>query len=201
GPTAVRGGALGGDTTGLTDTTIKIGLFGPLTGQSNIGAKPVKGAAAIYSDINAKGGIHGRRFEIVIEDDGCDGNKGLAAVKKLISQDKVFLLHGAYCSAVGIAIKPEIASHPKIPYVVLTAAHPAISTPLLSNLFQPTATSHIVAQEMIEFALSKPAVKKVAIIRHSDEWASGYFEAAIPALAKHGLTPVKVVAFERGMTN
>src|SRR5215468_7470826 len=92
GPTAVRGGALGGDTTGLTDTTIKIGLFGPLTGQSNIGAKPVKGAAAIYSDINAKGGIHGRRFEIVIEDDGCDGNKGLVAVKKLISQDKVFLL-------------------------------------------------------------------------------------------------------------
>lgn len=199
--TAVTGGALGGDTTGLADTTIKIGLFGPITGQSNIGAKPVKGAAAIYKDINAKGGIHGRQIEIVIEDDGCDGNKGLAAVKKLISQDKVFMLHGAYCSAVGLAIKSEIASHPNIPYVVLTAAHPAISTPILSNLFQPTATAHIVAQQMVEFALSKPAIKRIAIIRHSDDWASGYFEAAIPALASHRLTPVKVVAFERGMTD
>jgi branched-chain amino acid transport system substrate-binding protein len=200
-PTAVTGGTLGGDTTGLTDTTIKIGLFGPITGQSNIGAKPVKGAAAIYKDVNAKGGIHGRQIEIVIEDDGCDGSKGLIAVKKLISQDKVFLLHGAYCSAVGLAIKPEIASNPNIPYVVLTAAHPAISTPLLSNLFQPTATAHIVAQQMVEFALSNPAVKRIAIIRHSDDWASGYFEAAIPALASHRLTPVKVVAFERGMTD
>jgi branched-chain amino acid transport system substrate-binding protein len=199
--TAVMGRALEGDTTGLTDTTIKIGLFGPMTGQSNIGAKPVKGAAAIYQDINAKGGIHGRQIEIVIEDDGCDGNKGLAAVKKLISQDNVFMLHGAYCSAVGLAIKSEIASNPNIPYVVLTAAHPAISTPLLSNLFQPTATAHIVAQQMVEFALSKPAVKSIAIIRHSDEWASGYFEAAIPALASHGLTPVRVVVFERGMTD
>jgi branched-chain amino acid transport system substrate-binding protein len=194
-------GAFAGDATGVTDTTIKIGLFGPMTGQSNIGAKPVYGAAAIYQDVNAKGGIHGRKIEIVIEDDGCDGNKGIAAVKKLIAQDQVFMLHGAYCSAVGLAIRPEIASHPNVPYVVLTAANPHISSPLLPNLFQPTATAHIIAQQMVEFALSKPGAKKIAIIRHSDEWASGYFEAAVPELAKHGLTPVKVEAFERGMTD
>src|SRR5215469_2696881 len=85
--------AFAGDTTGVTGTAIKIGLFGPMTGQSNLGAKPVYGAAAIYKDVNAKGGIYGRKIEIVIEDDGCDGNKGIAAVKKLIAQDKVFLLH------------------------------------------------------------------------------------------------------------
>jgi branched-chain amino acid transport system substrate-binding protein len=189
------------ETMGVTDSTIKIGLFGPLTGQSNIGAKPVYGAAAIYKDVNARGGIHGRQIEIVIEDDGCDGNKGIAAVKKLISQDKVFLLHGAYCSAVGLAVKPEIARHPDVPYIVLTAAHPSISTPPLPNLFQPTATSVTIAQQMVEFALSKPGAKKIAIIRHSDEWASGYFDAAIEKLREHGLTPVKVVAFEKGMTD
>jgi branched-chain amino acid transport system substrate-binding protein len=188
-------------TTGVTDTTIKIGLFGPMTGQSNIGAKPVYGAAAVYKDVNAKGGIYGRTIEIVIEDDGCDGNKGIAAVKKLISQDQVFLLHGAYCSAVGLAVKPEIASHPEIPYIVLTAAHPSISTPLLPNLFQPTATSVTIAEQMVEFALSKPGAKKIAIIRHSDEWASGYFDAAIEKLHEHGLTPVKVETFEKGMTD
>jgi branched-chain amino acid transport system substrate-binding protein len=189
------------DTTGLTDATIKIGLFGPMTGQSNIGAKPVYGAAAIYKDVNAGGGIHGRQIEIVIEDDGCDGNKGIAAVKKLISQDKVFLLHGAYCSAVGLAVKPEIAGHPDIPYIVLTAAHPSISTPLLPNLFQPTATSVIIAQQMVEFILSKPGVKKIAIIRHSDEWAQGYFDAAVEKLHGLGLAPVKVEALEKGMTD
>jgi branched-chain amino acid transport system substrate-binding protein len=192
---------MGAETTGVTDTSIKIGLFGPMTGQSNIGAKPVYGAAAIYKDANAKGGIHGRMIDLVIEDDGCDGNKGIAAVKKLISQDEVFLLHGAYCSAVGLAVKPEIARHPDIPYIVLTAAHPSISTPLLPNLFQPTATSVTIAQQMVEFALTKPGATKIAIIRHSDEWASGYFDAAIAKLREHGLEPVKVEAFERGMTD
>ena len=171
------------DSTGLTDTTIKIGLFGPLRGQSKIGAKPVYGAAAIYRDVNDKGGIHGRKIELVIEDDGCDGTKGNAAVKKLLEEDRVFMLHGAYCSAVALAIRPEIASRPNVPYVVLTAAHPNIANPLLPNVFQPTATAHIVAQHMVEFALSKPGAKKIAIVRHSDEWAAGYFEAIIPTLA------------------
>lgn len=66
---------LAADKTGVTDNSIKIGLFGPMTGQSNIGAKPVYGAASIYKDVNDKGGIHGRKIEIIIEDDGYDGNK------------------------------------------------------------------------------------------------------------------------------
>jgi len=193
--------AYAGDTAGVTGTTIKIGLFGPMTGQSNLGAKPVYGAAAIYKDVNAKGGIYGRKIEIVIEDDGCDGNKGIAAVKKLIAQDKVFLLHGAYCSAVALAVRPEIASHPNLPYIVLTAANPHISSPVLPNLFQPTTTAPIIAQQMVAFALSKPGVKKIAVVKHSDEWAAGYFDALGPELAKHGLTPVTVQALERGMTD
>ena len=193
--------ASAGDSTGVTADTIKIGLFGPLTGVASVVQKNVFGAAAIYKDVNDHGGINGRKIELVIEDDGCNPNKGIAAVKKLLYQDQVFLLHGAWCSSVALAIKPEVAKNPLVPYMVLGAVSTEISTPLMANLFHPVATTQVAGGAMAEFALSKPDVKKVAIIRHSDEWGTIYAQAAIDKLKEHGITPVIVSALERGATD
>ena len=105
------------DKTGVTEKSIKIGLFGPLTGGAGAGKKSVFGAASIYKDINDRGGINGRKIELVIEDDGCDGAKGNAIVDKLINHDKVFLLHGAWCSKVALAIKPTVIKSHRVPYI------------------------------------------------------------------------------------
>jgi branched-chain amino acid transport system substrate-binding protein len=189
------------DTTGVTADTIKIGMFGPVTGPASVFAKSLYGAAAIYKDVNDNGGINGRKLELVIEDDGCDPNKGIAAVKKLISQFEVFLLHGAWCSSVALAIKSEIAKHPTVPYMVLGAASADISQPVTPNLFHPVATTKTVAEEMVEFALTKPGAKKIAIISHSDEWGSVHLKAAVAKLKEHGLEPVATAALERGGTD
>ncbi len=198
---ALASGAHAADRTGVTADSIKIGVFGPLTGPASVAAKTIYGAVAIYKDVNDHGGIHGRKLELIVEDDGCDGTKGIAAVNKLIAQDKAFLLHGAYCSAVALAIKPEIARHPTVPYIVLNAANPAISYPVLPNIFQATATAKILGEQMVEFALSKPGAKAIAIVKHSDNWAGSYFNAAVDKLKDHGIEPVKVLAFERGSTD
>ena len=61
---------------GLTDDTIKIGMFGPLTGPVSIYGYPINnGAIALYEELNANGGVHGRKIEIVHEDGGCDPAK------------------------------------------------------------------------------------------------------------------------------
>jgi branched-chain amino acid transport system substrate-binding protein len=156
--------AIAADRTGVTDQSIKIGLFAPVTGPASVNAKTVYGAAAIYKDVNAHGGINGRKLELIIEDDGCDSTKGIATAKKLISQDEVFLLHGADCSAVALAIRPEISRHPAVPYIVLGASNPAISSPVLPNLFSPVSTSKVQSEQMVEFALTKPGAQKIAIV-------------------------------------
>jgi branched-chain amino acid transport system substrate-binding protein len=85
---------------GVTDKTIKIGLFGPLSGNSMAYGFDVMNAAKMYYDkVNKEGGINGRKIELVIEDDRCNANDLLAAVKKLTEQDKVFALNGGSCSA------------------------------------------------------------------------------------------------------
>ena len=99
--------AIGADP-GITDTTIKLGMFGPLTGAVSIYGYPINnGAIAIYREINEQGGINGRKIEIVHEDGSCDPAKTRAAVKKLVHNDKVFMIHGGNCSAAVMAAKDE----------------------------------------------------------------------------------------------
>ncbi len=198
---ACAAGASAQDTTGVTKDSIKIGMFGPLTGSNSVGSKPLFGAQAVYKHINDQGGIHGRKIEMVTEDDACDPNKGIAAVKKLIHQDNVFMLHGGWCSGVVLAIKPELAKTPTVPFVVLGAASMMISNPLQSNVFQPVATTATVAQAMVDFAVTAPGGKRIAIISHSDEWGKSHLAPALAALKAKGLEPVETVYFERGSTD
>src|SRR3546814_5932542 len=75
-------------------------MFGPLTGSASLWGYPINnGAIALYKYTNAHGGINGRQLEIVDEDAACDPAKAVAAVKKLIYLDHVFIIHGGTCSA------------------------------------------------------------------------------------------------------
>src|SRR4026207_585418 len=73
---------------GLTDNEITIGLFGPLSGPLvGCGIDPINAAKMWYEEINKKGGIHGRKIKLVIEDDKCTANDLVAVVKKLVTVD------------------------------------------------------------------------------------------------------------------
>lgn len=189
------------DTTGVTADTIRIGMFGPLTGPTAVGSLPLLGATAIYRHVNEAGGINGRKLQVLVEDDACDPNKTIAATKKLMSQDQVFMIHGGWCSGTVMAIKPELARHPGFPFMVLGAASTAISSPVQPNIFHPVATTATVARSMVDFALSKPGAKRIAIISHSDEWGKSHIEPALAELKARGVEPVETAYLERGSTD
>src|SRR3974377_1785914 len=88
------------NTQGISDTAIKIGNLGPFTGESSIFTPLNYGPDAYLRHINAQGGVHGRKFETVFADDACNEAKGIAAAKKLIYDDKVFMIVGHPCSGV-----------------------------------------------------------------------------------------------------
>ncbi len=186
------------DRTGITPTSIKIGLFGPITSSNGVFAKVVYGAAAMYKDINDHGGIDGRKIDLVIEDDACDGPKTLGVVKKFIEKDKVFMLHGGWCSAAVLVAKPEIVSHPNIAYMNLASASPAISSPVTRNIFQPAPTSKTIADTIVDFALTKPGAKSIALVTQPDEGPNSKIRAAAEKLKKLGITPVDSIVLQKG---
>lgn len=84
-----------GDTTGVTDTTIKIGVHAPVTGAAAIPQQSFQRAVGVYFDaINRTGGINGRKVQVIFKDDGFDPNRARTECKRLAEQDKVFLLIG-----------------------------------------------------------------------------------------------------------
>ena len=117
GGSASGGGARSGgpgDTTGVTDTTIKIGVHAPVTGAAAIPQKSFERAVGVYFDsVNRRGGIHGRKVQVLFEDDHFDPNTARAKCKGFAEQEKVFLLIGGagsdqidacarYASATGV---------------------------------------------------------------------------------------------------
>src|SRR3546814_20758998 len=84
---------------GVTDDSITIGLFSPLSGKGMAyGFDVVNAAKMWYEQINKEGGIPGRKIKLDIEDTRCNANDLVAAVKKLVEPDKVFMLNGGSCS-------------------------------------------------------------------------------------------------------
>jgi branched-chain amino acid transport system substrate-binding protein len=195
------GGVAAADEVGVTKDAIKIGVFGPMTGAAALFGKSVFGIESVYKDINDKGGIHGRKIVIVREDDGCDPVRGLAAFKKLVTQDEVFAINGGACSNVVMAIKPEIEKS-KVPFVVMSAANPKISDPILPNLFQPVATTDAIGRTLMDYAMSKPGTDKIAFVSHSDDWGKSNRDPAISHLkVKYKLDPIADLIMERSSTD
>src|SRR4030081_1472407 len=84
---------------GVTDESIKIGTFGALTGPGYLYGKLVmNGVEVVFDEVNAAGGIHGRKLQLIREDDRCDPAAAIAAIQKLVHQDQSFALIGGGCS-------------------------------------------------------------------------------------------------------
>jgi branched-chain amino acid transport system substrate-binding protein len=186
---------------GITPDTIKIGIIGPFTGPASDFSKNQIAQISYYNAINAQGGINGRKLELIVEDDACDEQKAIAAARKLIFDSKVFLLHAFTCSGAALAAKPVIVQS-GIPWVVGGAAATTIATPVVRTIFQPTPTTLEVGHAMADFAMSKPGMKTIAVISHSNEWAKGYYDGLIKQLKdKYEITPVLDLTMERGSTD
>lgn len=156
---------------GVTDKTIKIGMFAPLSGPNMAYGFDVANAARMYYDkINKEGGIHGRKIEVVLEDDRCNANDLVAAVKKLVEQDQVFLLNGGSCSAAVVAAKDYVVRS-KVPMIMLNASGDGALYPPTDYIFGAFSISqYAVGGAMVEFAAKTFNAKKIAYINHDDAY-------------------------------
>ena len=186
---------------GVTDKTIKIGMFAPLTGSLSIWGYPVlNGAAMIYKEANEKGGIHGRKIEIVMEDDACDPAKAVAAAKKLIHRDRVFMINAGVCSGAVMAAREEVITN-KVPLMIVVASLHALTSPVSPYVFTVSPTGVHDGKTMGEFAASIPNAKRVAFVGHSDEWAKTKAEAFKVVAAQKNLTIVADEIIDRRATD
>src|SRR6186997_17235 len=86
---------------------IRIATLTPLTGAGGpYGPSMAKVAAAVVEEVNAAGGVLGRKVQLVSEDDQTNPDAGVRAARKLIDVDKVSAIMGTWASAVTTAVAP-----------------------------------------------------------------------------------------------
>src|SRR5947209_15847219 len=86
---------------------IRLGTLTPLTGNGgNYGPSMLKAMQWVAGEINAAGGVRGRKIQLVSEDDQTNPEAGVRAARKLIDLDKVAAIMGTWASAVTTAVAP-----------------------------------------------------------------------------------------------
>ena len=171
---------------GITDTEITIGLFAPMSGQlAAFGLDALQAAKMWYEETNKKGGIHGRKIKVIVEDDKCVPNEAVAVVKKFVTVDKTFIVHGGSCTPAAVAAQ-EFVTREKVPHVMLNASGDGAVIPPTRYVFGAFAgTQRTVGASLAEFAVKELKGKRVAIIAHDDDFGianSTTFKAVATAL-------------------
>ena len=202
-----RMGVAAAEERGVTDTTIKIGNIGPFTGKAAIFNPLNYGSAAYMRYVNDLGGVYGRKFEIVFGDTACAEAKGIAAAKKMVHDEKVFMITVNPCSGVAMAAKPTFVQEGMIWSGV--SANPKITGSIGSGgsgappeyMFHVTPNGYFSGLTMGKFMMTKPGAKKVAIVAHTNDWARGYCDPAKEYIESQGGEVVLDTAMERGSTD
>ncbi|MEP6704239.1 MAG: ABC transporter substrate-binding protein [Acidobacteriota bacterium] len=112
-----------------TDTgdTIKVGVYGDLTGQtSSFGQSTKNGIELAVEEINNAGGINGKKIQLIVEDDQGRPEQAKTVVSKLINQDKVQAVLGEVASTNSLAAAP-VAQEAKIPMISPSSTNPKVT--------------------------------------------------------------------------
>jgi branched-chain amino acid transport system substrate-binding protein len=106
---------------------IPVGVYGALTGdQAAFGTSTVNGVRIAAEEINAAGGVLGRKIRLVVEDDQGRAEEAANAVTKLITSDNVAVLIGENSSNQSLAAAPIAQSH-GVPMISPSSTNPAVT--------------------------------------------------------------------------
>jgi branched-chain amino acid transport system substrate-binding protein len=113
----------------VAQETLKLGLVAAMSGQSaKSGEAIVRGLSIAIDEINAAGGVLGKKLELVVRDDESNPAKGVVAARELMQRERVVAMFGGLDTPVSLAIVP-FANQSKVPFMGVWAA----GTPITRN--------------------------------------------------------------------
>lgn len=178
------------DSPGVTDTSVTVGVIGPITSQmAHLGSAIKTVSELLVKEVNQGGGIHGRQVKLVIEDEACSGTKARAAVNKLVLRDQVFALFGGSCAAAVVPVVPFIRDN-KVPFVTPMVISETLTDPFSRYVFRAVIPATAIGRLMASYAVDQFHAQRIAIVNQDDEYGTGELKGSLLELQKRGLTPV-----------
>ena len=143
--------------------TIKVGEFASLTGkEATFGTSAHEGTALAIEEINAAGGVLGKKIELLTEDNQTKAGETANAVNKLISKDGVVAILGEVASSRSMEAAP-ICQQNKIPMIPPASTNPTV-TQEGDYIFRVCFTDTFQGAALANFATGTLNAKKVAVL-------------------------------------
>ncbi|PYM91148.1 MAG: ABC transporter substrate-binding protein [Candidatus Rokuibacteriota bacterium] len=178
---------------------IKLGTLTPLTGGGgNYGPSMRKAMEWVVEQVNAAGGVLGRRVHLASEDDQTNPDAGVRAARKLIDVDRVAAIMGTWASGVTTAVAP-LCWESKTFLTTVSGADSITLLPHQGYLIRTQPTGHLQATKLGEFLLTQK-VKRVFVLSAQTPYALPVQKRVAEVLASGGSEVVGGVVYDREKT-
>ena len=170
---------------GVTDTEIVLGQSVALSGPAEqLGKDMQLGATIYFNQVNAKGGVNGRRIVLKTLDDGYEPPRAVANTKRFI-EEKVFALFGYVGTPTSQAVLP-LFTEAKVPYVGAFTGAQLLREPFNRYIFNVRA-SYFDETEAIVQHLTAMSVDRIAVFYQNDAYGQAGLAGVERALKKRRL--------------
>jgi ABC-type branched-subunit amino acid transport system substrate-binding protein len=182
---------------GVSPGEIVFGQAAVLEGPASaLGQGMRKGIQAAFDEANKKGGVHGRKLKLVSVDDGYEPDKSIAAVKKLIEDDKVFALIGPVGTPTANAAQP-VAQAAKVPYIGPFTGAAFLRDPKRDNVVNIRASYDAETEAWVRHLTEDLKITKIAILYQDDAFGRSGLAGFKKAMDKRGMTIAAEATYER----
>ncbi len=179
---------------------VKIGVIEPLSGPVAASGNYVRMGAEIARDwINAKGGVLGRKIDLLIEDNKSDPKEAATAAEKLIVRDKVPVIMGAWGSSMTLAAMPKLEEY-GVPMVVETSSAATITKRGNPWIFRISPPSEMEALGLEKY-LKDFGIKQADFLAVNTDWGRGSVGAFGDLLKRSGASVGAVEYMDQAATD
>lgn len=164
---------------------IKIGAVLSVTGPASFLGDPEEKTLKMYvEEINAKGGIKGRKLQLITYDDGGDANKARTFATRLVEEDKVVAMVGGSTTGTTMAMGP-VFEDAQIPFISLAGAV-VIIEPLKKFVFKTPHTDRMACEKIFE-DMKKRGLTKIGMISGTDGFGKSMRDECVKVNARFGV--------------
>jgi ABC-type branched-subunit amino acid transport system substrate-binding protein len=191
---------------GISASEIVIGTHQDLSGPIKVWGVPVaNGMKMATEEVNAAGGINGRKIRLVVEDSGYDPKKAVLASQKLIERDKIFAMVGPMGSPTVLAAQDILFDAGVLQLFPLTAAEftfkfdPAKPQERLkfNNLLPYVESTRAALKYMMEWK----SFRKPCIMHQDDEYGKNVLDGFNQQLTAMKVQPASITSYKRGASD
>ena len=191
---------------GISATEIVIGTHQDLSGPIKGWGVPVSnGMKMAVEEVNAAGGVNGRKIRLVVEDSGYDPKKAVLASQKLIERDKIFAMVGPMGSPTVLAAQDILLDAGVLQLFPLTAAEftfkfdPAKPQERLkfNNLLPYVESTRAALKYMMEWK----KFQKPCIMHQDDEYGKNVLDGFNQQLTAMKVQPASITSYKRGASD